>query len=237
MNRKIFTGLMWLLISSPILLVIAMLLLLVAPAKAAAPGVNITLHCRDMGHAEVTVSINNSVNHVVLYSPLHYAPIWAIWDFDGARDNSVRVDIPYNPPDNPTNDPDIQYIIDHWLEIPMYFYVNTMVNNVGYDYQVNVPVGIANCNGSSAQAQSSSSGSSVMAAPQIPMNECIPQPFPIEGSGVFVVDNNSYSYNQNLSFTVPASAVWVWDVYINDVKILTLEQTADVPCHISADYR
>lgn len=68
-----------------------------------------------------------------------------------------------------------------------------------------------------------------------PLNECLgvsPESVGMPHEGVFTVDNHDYSYNGNLSFAVPQSAVWQWDLFHEGNYVLSFAQSEDSPCGI-----
>jgi hypothetical protein len=67
--------------------------------------------------------------------------------------------------------------------------------------------------------------------PYIPTGiECLGMDWP--GAGEFVVDGNSYSFDNHLSFIVPFDAIWSWQLFIDEHLVLTFEQTEPGNCHI-----
>lgn len=76
------------------------------------------------------------------------------------------------------------------------------------------------------------------------MNECLGMSrddfvqrinyLPIEEG--FVVDGAFYHYHGNLSFLVPTSARWTWDLYADGRHVLRFEQTEAMPCTVTEVY-
>lgn len=80
--------------------------------------------------------------------------------------------------------------------------------------------------------------------PSEPMNEClglsleelIAQTAYTPHTAVFMVDAQEYSFGDYLSFLVPETAIWQWDLYMDNRHLLTFEQSEATPCQITAFY-
>ena len=80
--------------------------------------------------------------------------------------------------------------------------------------------------------------------PNEPVNECLGIPFadfvnmigfePV--SDGFVVDGLLYNFHDTLSFIVPESTVWAWDLYVDGYHVLRFEQSEDTHCAVTGVY-
>lgn len=85
---------------------------------------------------------------------------------------------------------------------------------------------------------------SISAEESVPMNECLgiaTSEFigaigfePIENG--FVVDGIFYNFHETLSFFVPEDTIWTWDLYVDGRHVLSFEQSAEMPCTVTAIY-
>ena len=55
-------------------------------------------------------------------------------------------------------------------------------------------------------------------------------------STVFVVDGNTYTFDQHIYWSVPYNAIWSWTLVFDGVPLIRLTQTSNWNCHIEEIY-